>query len=143
MPTSPKELVERVVEEIYNHGNLDLIDELYSPDIVREVLPMAPIVGREALRQYVQEIRKAYPDFHIEVEQILVDGDRTATSFVVTGTHEGQSPSVPVPPTGKKIRLRGTVIGLTENGQGVREVVYQDTLGLMQQLGVIPGPPRT
>ena len=54
MPISPKELVERVIEEIYNQGNLDLIDELYSPDIVREVLPMPPIVGREAMRQYVE-----------------------------------------------------------------------------------------
>jgi steroid delta-isomerase-like uncharacterized protein len=142
MAISPKQLVERVIEEIYNQGNLDLIDELYSPDIVREVLPMAPIVGRGAMRQYVQEIRTAYPDLHIEIEQILVDGNRTATSFVLTGTHEGQSPSVPIPPTGKKIRLRGAVIGLSENGKSVREVAYQDTLGLMQQLGVIPGPSR-
>lgn len=142
MPASPKELIERIVEEIYNRGNLDLIDELYAPDIVREVLPMPPIVGRAALRQYVQEVRQAYPDFHIEVEQILVDGNNTATSYIVTGTHAGQSPSVPMPPTGKQIRFRGTVIGVMENGQGVHEVVYQDTLGLMQQLGAIPDPRR-
>ena len=141
MPTTPRELVERVIEEIYNQGRLELIDELYSPDIMREVIPMPPIIGREAMRRYVQEIRTAYPDLHIEIEQLLVDGNRTAASFVLTGTHEGRSPSAPIPPTGKKIRLRGVVIGWSENGQGVREVAYQDTLGLMQQLGVIPGPP--
>ncbi len=49
---------------------------------------------------------------------------------------------MPIPPTGKEIRLRGAVIGLIENGQSVSEVAYHDTLGLMQQLGVIPGPPQ-
>jgi predicted ester cyclase len=142
MPISPNELSRRIIEEIYNQGNLDLVYELYSPDIVREVLPMPPIVGQEAVRQYVQDTRAAFPDLHIEIEQTLMAGPRTATSFVLIGTHSGESPIMPVPPTGKKVRMRGVVIGLTQDGRRVSEVAYHDTFGLMQQIGVIPGPPQ-
>ena len=142
MSMSPAETATRIIEEIYNQGNLDQIDELYAEEMVREIVPMAPITGRAAMRQYVQELRTAYPDLHIEIEQLLADGDRTAITFVMTGTHQGQSPTVPVPPTGKRVSVRGAIIGHYQDGRGVRETAYHDNLGLMQQLGVIPGPPR-
>jgi predicted ester cyclase len=52
--------------------------------------------------------------------------------------HTGVSPTVPVPPTGKEVVMKGGLFVHLKNGKIVEVFEYKEYLGLLQQLGVMP-----
>ena len=140
MAEDRKALGNRINEEVWNQGNVDAYAELVAPNIVRHAPPMPDVVGLEALKAYVHDIRGAYSEFTLKIRESILDGDMSAGRFTIEGVHTGASPSIPVPPTGKRIRAEGAIVSRWEDGKIVEEWVYNDYLGLMQQLGVIPRP---
>ena len=66
-----KELVRQMVEEIFNQGNLDRVDELIVADFIdHEELPPGIPEGREGFRVLTAQFREAFPDFHVVVEGV-------------------------------------------------------------------------
>ena len=85
-----KELVRRVNEEVWTKGNLEIMDELFSSDIVRHFLPDgSETKGLDQLRDRMRNHRKAFPDWTEEIKQIVAEGDFVAIHFTSTGTNEG------------------------------------------------------
>ena len=80
--------------------------------------------------------RTAFPDLNVKVEDQLAEGDKVATRWTTTGTHQGEFAGIP--PTGKQGGVTGTTIARVVGGKIVEERSNWDTLGLLQQLGVIP-----
>jgi predicted SnoaL-like aldol condensation-catalyzing enzyme len=73
-------LIKRFYEEVLAGGNLDLIDELTSDDLVdhEEGLPGQP-AGKEGVRFFVTALREAFPDISPKtVEPTMTDGDLEA-----------------------------------------------------------------
>ncbi len=134
--------VRKVIEEAWNKGNLDVLDEIYITDFVQHRIPFLDFEGLEAYKQYIIGTRKAYPDLQFTIEEIIVDGGTTAVWFTFRGTHEGESVMFPIPPTGKQVTLKGCTIGHWVEGKFVEEWVYADWLGFMQQLGFTLTPPQ-
>jgi steroid delta-isomerase-like uncharacterized protein len=129
--------VRRVIEEIYNQGNLGLADELFTSDFNRHD-PSTPDVGRgpNGVRQVATRYRTAFPDLHLTIEDTLSDGDRVVVQWSSTGTHRGELQGVA--PTGKKIAITGMSIIRFSSGRIAEEWVNWDTLGMLRQLAVIP-----
>ena len=127
------------VEGGWNNGNLGLVDEMYLPDYVIHD-PSAPDFpgGSEAFKGFVSMFRTAMPDFHMVVEDAIGQGDKVAWRFTVTGTQQGEL--FGIPPTGKPASVSGQVYSRFENGKWAEDYVNWDTLGMLQQLGVIPVP---
>jgi steroid delta-isomerase-like uncharacterized protein len=78
----------------------------------------------------------AFPDMHWVVEEMVAEGDKVFTRFTWTGTHRG--PFLGVPATGKSVTVKGVVIDELAGGKMSRSRILMDSLGMMQQLGVIP-----
>ncbi len=98
-----KELVRRDNEEVWNKGNLNMIDEFYSEDFVQHFLPDGTETkGLEKLREHISKHRQAFPDWAEKINQIIAEGDLVVTHFTSTGTNEGSF--MGNPPTGKKIK---------------------------------------
>ena len=135
MSEQNKELVRRVVEEIYNKGNLAAADELSASDLVIH-LTSQEIRGRDGAKQYVAALRAAFPDLHITIEDQIAEGDRVVTRWTVRGTHAGEFHGIS--PTGKQVQVAGTDIDRIADGEVVECWSHLDELGMMQQLGVIP-----
>lgn len=132
-----KSLVERATQEVWNSGNLDVLDDVYADDQVRhDPSQPEPIRGLEALKQYIGGFLAAFPDGHITVEDIIVDGDKFANRWTFRGTHEGEFAGIP--PTGKQVEFTGTSFGRVANGKIVEVWDQADVLGLLEQLGVVP-----
>ena len=132
-----KTLLQRAAEEIYHEGNVDAADEIYTVDHVRHdpTLPQ-PIEGIEALKERLRGLQAAFPDARLDVEDVVIEGERFANRWTMRATHQGEFAGVPA--TGKEVRLKGMSFGRVENGK-IAEVWDQvDALGLMQQLGVVP-----
>jgi steroid delta-isomerase-like uncharacterized protein len=132
-----KAIVRRVFEEAVNQGNLALADELLASDYVNHDMP-APAPGVEGYKQVIAMFRSAFPDMVVTLEDVIADGDRVSTRGHFEGTHRGDFMGIPA--TGKKVSVSYIDIWRLENGKGRENWVQMDLLGMMQQLGVVPGP---
>jgi steroid delta-isomerase-like uncharacterized protein len=126
---------------IWNEGQLDLIDELYTPGIVRHIAGGEDVAGIDNYKAYVTALRVAYPDFTVNFDEVLVSGDRTISRWTVTGTHLGVFQGEP--PTGKTITVQGVNINRMVDGKNAEEWVYWNDLAAWQQLGYTLVPPAT
>jgi steroid delta-isomerase-like uncharacterized protein len=123
--------------ERWNAGDLAGYLALYGPDAVVHGYPgVAP--GLASIRRFYEAFWAAFPGSRLRVEDVLAEGDRLAVRFVVEGTHGG--PFQGIPPTGQPVRLPGITILRFTGGRCVERWSQADFLGLLQQLGAIPGP---
>ena len=79
-------------------------------------------------------IIKAIPDYNWTIEEIIAVGDKVITRNTERGTHEGEYFGIPA--TGNKFEMSVIFITRIENGKIVEDRVEQNTLGMMQQLGM-------
>ncbi len=125
----------RMLEEVFSKGNLAVVDELV-PD--NHVNHSDNYGGPEEYKGFVTTYRTAFPDLTFTIEDQIAEGDKVATRWTGTGTHQG--PLMGIPPTGKKVTITGTYVIRIVGGKIVEEWGNWDGLGMMQQLGVIPAP---
>ena len=128
--------IRRIIEEAWNKGNTDVLDEFYAPNFVLRRLGFDDF-DLEGIKDAIRQSHKALPDYQMTIEDIIVAGDKAAMRYSWRGTHTGDS-TLLGPPTGKKLEVKG--IGITHwvGGKLVEEWNYQDNMGMMQQLGAIP-----
>ena len=143
MSEENKAIVRREIEELFNHtGNLDVAEEVYAPDFVGHDPTMPQdLHGMEAARQFAAEMRSAFPDLSCTIEEQIAEGDRVATRWVASGTHEGEL--MGISPTGNRVTVAGMTIDRIADGQIAETWDTYDALGMMQQVGAIPSPEET
>ena len=135
-----KIIARRVFEEAWNQRDLDAVDEICATDFVRHDPASSNLsgpIGPEGYKQVITFYTTAFPDHHFVVEDMIAEGDRVVTRWTATGTHQGDLAGIP--PTGVKGIVTGITIARFGEGKIVEERSNWDALGLMQQLGVIPG----
>jgi steroid delta-isomerase-like uncharacterized protein len=134
---SNKALSRRLLEEAFNAGNIDVIDELVSTDFVNHdaALP-EPLVGPDAAKATISGYRSAFPDLRITIEEQIADEQGVATRWSAKGTHEGDL--MGMAPTGKQATVTGITIDRIVDGRIAESWTNWDTLGMLQQLGVVP-----
>ncbi len=132
-----KAIVRRFWEEVLNQGRLEVIDELFADDLVDHSALPGQASGRGGVRQAVEAIRGAFPDFQTAIEDQVAEGDRVATRFRSEGTHQGAFAGMP--PPGKRVTVTGITIQRLSEGKIVEEWTNRDSLGLLQQLGALSG----
>jgi len=140
MSEENKAIARREIEELYNHtGSLDAAEEIYAPDYVGHD-PTLPedVHGAEAARQFATTYRSAFPDLTCTIEDQIAEGDKVATRFSAYGTHQGETEELG-PPTGNRVEITGVSIERFSEGKVVEAWDNFDALGMMQQLGFIPG----
>jgi steroid delta-isomerase-like uncharacterized protein len=131
-------VVGRFVEEVINHGKFEVADEIVALDFVElDPLP-GQRQGREGLKEVIAMMRSAFPDIFWKTEESIEEGDKVASRFTWTGTHQGTFLGIPA--TGKHVNVKGVVIDRVVNGQMTDSRILMDSLGLMYQLGVINPP---
>lgn len=90
----------------------------------------------EAFIQYNIAFMNSFPDFNCTIEDQIGEGDKVVTRLTMRGTHLG--PFRGMPPTGKKVEIVGVSIGRFIDSKAVEGWLFSDSLGMMQQLGIIP-----
>lgn len=134
-----KALVRRMVEEIFNRGNIGRADEFLAPDFVEhEELPPGMPSGREGVTQLTAMLRRAFPDFKATIDDMVAEGDKVVLRMTWRGTHKGEF--MGVPPTGKSVSFGVIDIIRVAGGKLAEHWGQMDSMGLMQQLGAIPAP---
>jgi steroid delta-isomerase-like uncharacterized protein len=136
MSDANKIVSRRLVEEVFNQGKYDVIEEIIVPTFVNHDPATGDVTGYEGVRQNIDGYRSAFPDLKITIEEQLAEGDLVATRWTAKGTHKGEL--MGIAPTGKEATVTGLTLDKIEDGKIVETWNNWDTLGLMRQLGVIP-----
>jgi steroid delta-isomerase-like uncharacterized protein len=133
-----KAMLRRYFSEVWNQGNFDLLSQIVAPDILVHDRFPGQTPGREGVKNLINQIRTASPDIYFNVEDMIAEGDKVVTRWTARGTQQGEL--LGVPPTGKQVEVTAIVIDRIANGKIVEHWAKRDDLGLLQQLGAIPGP---
>ena len=132
-----KALTRRVMEEMFNEGNLDAADELLAPAFVDHDPAMPEDVrGPEGFKEYVGAFRSAFSDLHIRIEDQIAEGDKVVQRWTGTGTHDGDL--MGIAPTGNRVEISGMEISRISGGKVAEMWEGYDAMGLMQLMGAIP-----
>lgn len=129
-----KAIVRRYYEELWNQWNLRVADELIDAGISFSGSLGVTVKGLEGFKQYVTLVRRAFPDFHNTIEDLIAERDRVVARLTYHGTHRGEL--FGIPPIGKRVTYAGIAIFRIVEGKIVDGWVLGDMYGLMKQLGV-------
>jgi predicted ester cyclase len=86
-----KQLVRRLVDDVMNGGDVDLLDELCDPRLAPK------------LRTAFAQFRSAFPDWHQEIVELVQEGSTVVARFRCSGTHRG--PWQGLAATGRSMRI--------------------------------------
>src|SRR5215468_10671059 len=118
----------------WNAHDPDAVAAVFAADaVVREIGGAGESRGRDAVRARAAALMTAFPDLRLERLALVIDGDRHADRWVLTGTHRGEL--FGIAPTGRKVRVEGaTFTRLGPDGLVVEDTHFSDVAGLMAQL---------
>jgi len=133
-----KALVHRWFEEVWNQGREQTIDELLATDIAAFGLGEhdAEVHNPAQFKTFFHNLKNAFPDFHITIEDTLAEKDKVVVRILIEGTHKGNGLGFAA--TGRRIRVSGICMIQIAAGKLIVGWNSWDQLGMLQQLGVIP-----
>lgn len=135
-----KTIARETAERLFNQGDLSVTDEWIAADAVDHCEPPGTDC-RQHFRQVAMMLRGAFPDLHMEVVDIVAEGDSVAVRVTMTGTHRG--PFMGIPPTGRRFAVEQMRIMRFRDGKMTDSWAVIDWLGWRQQLGALPQPQQT
>ena len=130
-----KALIRRLVDEVYNDNDLDVLDKLVAQDIINHSAVPEHQHGIEGFRHVNEWVRAAFSDVHYEIEDMIAEGDMVACRITVSGTQDGEFRSNP--PTGKRFSVDHVHWHRLADGKLVERWAVRDDLGAAQQLGLL------
>ena len=123
MSEENKAMVQRLMEAI-NTGEMDIVDELFTPELASPT------------KRSFTAFRSAFPDWHMEIAELVAEGNTVVGRFRCSGTNQGDFKGVP--PTGKRMEVDEVYFLRVEGGKFVEFWGLEDELARMRQLGLIP-----
>jgi predicted ester cyclase len=120
---SNKAIVRRLVGEVFNGGRLDVVDELYAPELAA------------GARRWIAPFRSSFPDVHMQVVDLIAEGDKVVGRFRCSATHLGEW--LGKAPTGRRFeRVDEVWIFRLRDGRIVHAWSLEDSLSRLRQLGL-------
>jgi len=110
--------------EAINTGEMDIVDELFTPELASPT------------KRSFTAFRSAFPDWHMEIAELVAEGNTVVGRFRCSGTNQGDFKGVP--PTGKRMEVDEVYFLRVEGGKFVEFWGLEDELARMRQLGLIP-----
>jgi steroid delta-isomerase-like uncharacterized protein len=114
------------------------VDALVTADVVYHAAPPGLPSGIAGYRMLIGGYLAAFPDLQLTVEDQVAEGDKVATRFTITGTHQGDL--MGLAPTGKPMTVSGVTVMRFRDGKVAEEWEQVDMMSMMQQLGAMPSP---
>jgi len=121
----------------WNQHDAGKVAALYAPDYEEEDIAAAdkhrsPIAARATMVLYL----RAFPDLRLEAENIVIEGNCAAMSWILIGTHRGTLMNIPA--TGRAVKVRGVSMMTIADGKIKRTCRVWDLAGLLRTFGLLP-----
>lgn len=136
--TENEKTLREFFEQVWNKGDLDVVDEYLAPEYTIHSDPGDPwdgqILNREEFKNRLKVSRIPFPDINFEIIDLIAHGDRVAVSWTMRGTNTG--PIADHEATGRSIEAQGLTIYYFEAGKIAGHWQVVDRLAVVQQLGL-------
>ncbi|MEO8247594.1 MAG: ester cyclase [Chloroflexota bacterium] len=129
-------LVRGFVDEIFVKGNADAVDKLMAPDFTSHTFPSTGD-GRADMKAAIERVHGALSDVTFTVDQLVAEGDMVAALLTSSATQTGELMGMPA--SGKRYQIGEMHLFRIRDAQVVEHWHYHDALGMMKQLGAMPG----
>ena len=127
----------RMVEEVWNKGNIELLPELVSLDYFEPAGIGNNIIGLEGIKQHVTSLRAAFSDFKMMIDEMVCDGDEIATQLTWGGTFKQEYRGIK--PNNKLITIKEAVFFYFKDAKQVMVIPYTSpNTPLLVLMGVNP-----
>lgn len=130
------EIARRWTEDALDTHDLDVLDEIVAADIVHHAGIYVDEIGRDALKRDLAALIASFPDIRFTADVVAASADKAAVRWTGRGTNDGEFQGGP--PTGKHVEFTGTNVYRIACGMIVEGWSEPDSLGLLQQLGLVP-----
>jgi len=131
-------LVRRFIDEVFNTGNFDAVDEILSPEYMHHDPTTQEFgSGMDGFKRLIDYYRDAFPDLEISIEDQIAAGDHVVNRWTGRGTHQGELMGIAA--TGKPVSADGISIHRIADGRIAETWNNYDALGMMRQLGALSG----
>lgn len=148
MPTPDKTVVRDYFERVINQQDWTASDELVD-DVVDHSVSPGILPRLECSRQLAEMYFSAFPDLTVSLDDQVTEGDKIVTRWTARGTHLGDlSGGIPPAPhlvgphricaTGRQVIISGVAIDRLSEGKITEHRGIHDSLGMIQQIGVLP-----
>ncbi|MFC6951978.1 ester cyclase [Halorubellus litoreus] len=134
---SNERIARRYPEEVVTKGDIDLIDELCTVDVL-DHSPLGELQGHQELKNQIEMLRGGFSDFSASVDEVIAEGDLVAMRVTLRGTHDGEFMGTEA--TGKSFEVPNMIFTRVENGQIAERWVVPDMFGMLTQIGVVERP---
>jgi steroid delta-isomerase-like uncharacterized protein len=127
-----KAIFRRYAEEVGNQHNFEIVDQIFERYIAHQPDGSTLQRGPQDVKRFQGEFFSAFPDFHINIEEQIAEGDKVVSRYTMRGTHQGDFRGMA--PTGKEIEIKGvTIFRFSPEGKVVETWDSYDQLSLMRQ----------
>jgi predicted ester cyclase len=134
-----KDCVKGHFEKLWNDGDIEKIDEFFSPEFSNFGVRYSDVRGM--IQHIIKTWRGAFPDLHFQVDTLVAEGDTVMCEVTLSGTHLGDLPQIPplhgptLAPNGAKFKVKHMHRFRLEGAKIVEHFAVRDDLGMFQQLG--------
>src|SRR5262245_15248359 len=139
-PFVQKHLCRLMLNQLFNQGELHLMEMFFAPDAVHHELESPDGDGSECtttmLKSYIHLYRKGFPDLRFTILDQICEEDRVVTRWRVEGTQTGMLMGINA--SGRPMKVEGIRIDRFEEGQIVETWNEWDVLGMLDQIGATP-----
>jgi len=132
-------LVRAVVDQVMNGGDTTRAYELFAPDYVW--YPADGVSGPMDVATHMKDfaqLREAFPDFRVHIDEMYADGDRVITRFAATATHQAPLQKAVghiIAPSNRSLNWKGVTIHRIENGRIAEGWITYDRASIDEQIG--------
>jgi serine phosphatase RsbU (regulator of sigma subunit) len=127
-----KAIFRRYAEEVGNQHNFEIVDQIFERYISHQPDGSTLVRGPQDVKRFQREFHSAFPDFHINIEEQIAEGDKVVSRYTIRGIH--QRAFRDMAPTGKEIEIKGvTIFRFSPEGKVVETWDSYDQLSLMRQ----------
>ena len=126
-----------IINQACNSHDIEWVLSFYSPDCVGSDVGQADLLrGHADLRTLLEMYWHAFPDLRFVVTNTVVQDPSVAIVWVAEGTHQGSIMNIP--PTGRKVEVRGVSVIDVKDGLIVRGQHIWDLAGMLRHMGLLP-----
>lgn len=134
-PKQRKELVVQYIEQVWNRADAATFNRLTAPGFTFR-LGNQPPRDDQSMRQFVQAVHTAFPDWRVWIKALVAESDIVAARWAGVVTHDG--PFHGIPATGRRVKVCGINLYMIENDKIACEWEQMDALGMLAQMGIGP-----
>ena len=130
----------RLIDEGFNKGNFDALDELFHPDCQEHQYQLPPTL--DGLKQSIASLRSSFPDLRVTIDDVIADDDKVWVRSTARGTHRGDF--MGIPPSGVAITIDVIdICRFSDDGKIIEHWGVPDRFAQLSQLGLIPQRPTS